>query len=86
MSVRAVVLVLALTGGALACREASAPAESPGPAPTTAGQIRPPAALELATLLEDEWGWRLRENPQFATTVGDHRYDDRLALESIQDE
>ena len=37
-------------------------------------------------LLDTEWEWRLRENPQFATTVGDHRYDDQLSKESIADE
>ena len=32
----------------------------------------------LQQLFEDEWEFRLRENPLFATYVGDHRYNDRL--------
>lgn len=27
---------------------------------------------------QDEWEWRLQEFPQLATSVGEHRYDDRL--------
>ena len=44
------------------------------------------ARQALDRLLDEEWEWRLRENPLFATTVGDHRYDDRLPGESIDDE
>jgi prolyl oligopeptidase len=29
-------------------------------------------------LIQDEWEFRLREDPLFATRAGDHRYDDRL--------
>src|SRR5512147_68780 len=29
-------------------------------------------------LLGDEWEFRMREDPLFATLCGDHRYDDRL--------
>ena len=54
------------------------------PAPAADG--RTPAQRELATLLDTEWQWRLRENPQFATTVGEHRYDGQLSHESIADE
>jgi uncharacterized protein (DUF885 family) len=31
----------------------------------------------LRLLLEEEWEFRLRENPGFATYIGDRRYDDR---------
>ncbi len=41
-------------------------------------QARPNAATELHELLADAWEFELRENPLFATSVGDHRYDDRL--------
>ncbi len=36
------------------------------------------ATTELQQLLNDEWAFRLKEDPLFATDVGDHRYDDRL--------
>lgn len=55
-------------------------------ASTPAGDAQSPAQRELAALLEKEWQWRLRENPQFASIVGDHRYDDQLSRESIADE
>jgi uncharacterized protein (DUF885 family) len=36
------------------------------------------APAEFHRLLEEEWEARLREQPLLATSVGDHRYDDRL--------
>ena len=34
---------------------------------------------ELNKLLQDEWEITLKEYPQFATSYGDHRYDDKLS-------
>ena len=36
------------------------------------------APTDFHHLLDEEWEARLREAPQLATSVGDHRYDDRL--------
>jgi uncharacterized protein (DUF885 family) len=36
------------------------------------------AARALHQLLEAEWEWQLTQFPERATTIGDHRYDDRL--------
>lgn len=37
------------------------------------------AAMQaLHRLLDAEWEWRLAQFPERATTIGDHRYDDRL--------
>jgi prolyl oligopeptidase len=33
---------------------------------------------ELSQLINEEWAFRLIENPTFATQTGDHRYNDRL--------
>jgi uncharacterized protein (DUF885 family) len=33
---------------------------------------------QLTQLFSDEWEFRLRENPTFATQAGDHRFNDRL--------
>jgi uncharacterized protein (DUF885 family) len=33
---------------------------------------------ELNTLLADDWEFTLKENPLFATSYGDHRFDDKL--------
>ena len=35
-------------------------------------------SAEFHRLLDDEWEARLREEPLLASSVGDHRYDDRL--------
>jgi uncharacterized protein (DUF885 family) len=48
----------------------------------------PPAASldakrRLHALFDEEWEFRLREDPLFATSVGDHRYDDRLPAVSV---
>jgi uncharacterized protein (DUF885 family) len=36
------------------------------------------ASQQLHQLLSDEWEFRMREFPTFATTCGDHRYNNRL--------
>ena len=51
----------------------------------------PAAALgqdssELKSLLDDAWEFGLREDPTFATRVGDHRFNDKLSRESIADQ
>jgi uncharacterized protein (DUF885 family) len=33
----------------------------------------------LHRIFEDEWQWQLRDTPEAATSIGDRRYDDRLA-------
>jgi uncharacterized protein (DUF885 family) len=35
-------------------------------------------ASRLAAILDEAWEFQLREDPLLATSVGDHRYDDRL--------
>jgi uncharacterized protein (DUF885 family) len=47
------------------------------------GATAPPAAAAepdpaLAALIQEAWELRLREDPLFATSAGDHRYNDRL--------
>jgi uncharacterized protein (DUF885 family) len=37
-------------------------------------------------LLSEAWEFRLAEDPIFATSVGDHRFDDRLPAAGIADE
>ena len=83
MRVRAAVLMV---GGRRERGSPAAEVSAPGPGDGRRGHRAPPAQWDLATLLDAEWEWRLRENPQFATTVGDHRYDDQLSKESIEDE
>jgi len=42
------------------------------------------AARALQKLLEDEWEWTMRENPTFASTLGDRRYNDRWEDASLE--
>jgi uncharacterized protein (DUF885 family) len=41
------------------------------------------AAEQAHALFERDWQWRLRDQPELATVVGDHRYDDRLSDTSL---
>ena len=45
---------------------------APGADPTVAAQA----------IFEEYWQWQLREFPELATRIGDHRYDDRLSDQS----
>ena len=41
-------------------------------------QAAPPTpARQLAALFEEDWQWSLRNHPESATALGDHRFDDR---------
>ena len=52
-------------------------------APTAPGKASP-AVAQTNALFEEYWEWVLRENPEWATSLGDRRYDDRLKDESAQ--
>ena len=43
-------------------------------------------AHELHRLFDEAWEFTMQEFPTFATAVGDHRFDDRLASATIDDE
>ncbi len=43
-------------------------------------------AESLKQLLADEWEYRMREDPLFATQTGDHRFDDKLPSVTVADE
>jgi uncharacterized protein (DUF885 family) len=40
--------------------------------------VRKAPAVTLQKLLDSEWDWILAQFPEYATTIGDHRYDDRV--------
>ncbi len=46
----------------------------------------PSASALLSSLDEREWQWRLSESPTLASSVGDHRYDNRLPSEALDDQ
>jgi uncharacterized protein (DUF885 family) len=65
-----VVTVLAVA--ALAKLEPALAQAAPPDSPTT----------QARALFDENWQWTLREYPEFATQIGDHRYDDRLSDQS----
>ncbi|MGA2855376.1 MAG: DUF885 domain-containing protein [Candidatus Sulfotelmatobacter sp.] len=55
------------------------------PLPSSVAQNNPPALAslenrrqQLLSLFDEEWQYELRTNPEFATVLGDPRYNDRL--------
>src|SRR5687767_4174357 len=44
------------------------------------------AAARLKLLFDDAWEFTLAEDPVFATRFGDHRWDDKLAPDSLADQ
>jgi uncharacterized protein (DUF885 family) len=49
-----------------------------GTPPATSQDGAQDAAKRLHALFDHEWDWRMQEYPLFATSVGDHRFDDKL--------
>lgn len=49
-------------------------------------QAQGTAPAQLRRLFADEWEYTLRENPTFATGVGDRRYDSRLGSVGLADQ
>jgi uncharacterized protein (DUF885 family) len=47
-------------------------------APVSTAAEASTAAAQLQACLEADWQWRMRTFPEFATSMGDTRYDDRL--------
>ena len=71
----ALALALALAG--CGPRPAAASATHATPATRTAASAGIHDAA-LADLLERHWEWAIAEDPLFATSLGDHRFDDRI--------
>lgn len=67
-------LVLALLAAVALLSSSSARAADPAASPA-----------KLHDLFDREWEWRLKEDPEFATSVGRHEYDDRLTDGSPED-
>jgi uncharacterized protein (DUF885 family) len=67
-------LAVSLAAG-IACREVVAP-ERP----------RTSTEADFQALVDREWNWRLTESPLFASSIGDHRFADRLPDASLQAE
>ena len=46
--------------------------------------VQADATSDFAALLEEHWEWTLRNSPTFASSLGDHRYDDQWRDESLE--
>jgi len=75
------VFALCLVHAAIAAAQPSIiPAKTPlAPSPGDARRFH--ASLEATrfqALLDSDWQWQMQQSPEYATAVGDHRYDDKL--------
>ena len=61
----------------------AAPPSSAAKDPVDATAAAPDAAAQARVLYERDWQWRLKHQPEFATGIGEHRYDDQLADTSL---
>jgi uncharacterized protein (DUF885 family) len=82
---RITLFVLAASAALLALLPALR-AQSPAPAPSTTAA---PASLDdrrkaLNDFFHDYWEDRLKHDPEFASTIGDLRYNDQISDESVQ--
>jgi len=61
------------------------PALAARPAATAAAAADLPVdtSAQARARVERDWQWHLKHQPEFATAVGDHRYDDKLADSSL---
>lgn len=48
------------------------------PSPLISDAVAGISHPDLAALFRDHWEWSMKQAPTWATTLGDHRYDDRL--------
>ncbi|MGE5170358.1 MAG: DUF885 domain-containing protein [Rudaea sp.] len=74
-TIRASALACALAAAAFCGAAVHA---QPGAAAVRAHAPAPNATTRLHALFDDYWSWIKRDNPEFATFLGDDRYDDRL--------
>jgi uncharacterized protein (DUF885 family) len=65
--------------GLLACRPAPRKSPMPEPSPLASDAVAGVADDKLRGAIADHWEYMMRWAPTWATTLGDHRYDDKLA-------
>ncbi|HYD82210.1 MAG TPA: DUF885 domain-containing protein [Paucimonas sp.] len=53
------------------------------PLSAVADAAPPPQPQQLKALLDSDWQWTMRHQPEYATYVGDKRYNDRLSDTSL---
>lgn len=83
-SLISLVLFIAITVVPLAIFGQSSAAATASPASASSGASRASGnpAEQAAQLIKEEWEFELRSSPEFATFLGDHRYDDQVSDDS----
>ncbi len=85
MRLHRVVPILVLSSSLLSVAHAAAPpaltASAPAPAPLASAAER---SKQLADLFAAMWEQNLKDNPEYASILGDKRYDDRLSDYSVE--
>lgn len=73
------VVALAAVAGLAACGSSrGAGVRASKTSPARSGMVLTFESPALRALIDAHWDWRMRRSPVFATTLGDHRFDDRL--------
>jgi uncharacterized protein (DUF885 family) len=86
LAASALLLCLALSNTAHARRQRAAASRRAVAASARTGVNAPVAARlrRLHALLDEQWEYNLRTNPEFATVIGDKRYNDRVSDYSLK--
>jgi hypothetical protein len=78
LAVKPLLLAIALALGTAA--ESNVPAATPAPASSDVSA----RVKALNDLLAEQWEWNLKESPEFATILGDDRYNNRWSDASLE--
>ncbi|RQP23288.1 DUF885 domain-containing protein [Piscinibacter terrae] len=76
--------ILLAVAAAIAAGSFAESAVASGPKTAQATKVKTTASARLNALFNEDWEWSMRNNPEFATYYGDHRFDDRLSDASPQ--
>jgi uncharacterized protein (DUF885 family) len=71
-------------GGGAGGGAAANPTDTQAPPPLAGQEAAGVEEPGLAELLREHWGWTMERQPVWATTLGDHRFDDRLEDNSAE--
>jgi uncharacterized protein (DUF885 family) len=78
----AAALALACACGSREPKVSTMSSDHAEPSPLAADAVAGVDSEPLEALLAEHWDWRMRTQPTWATTLGDHRFDDRIAPRS----
>jgi uncharacterized protein (DUF885 family) len=73
-----IISLMGACGGGSAPPASSSSPSSSSPPPAAMPAVSEATAKSLHAIFDREWEWRLQDWPLLATSIGDHRYDDKL--------